>query len=136
MTMNNTSFYRECFCGITKSDKALEMLLADKSNEFREIANGIGYPTNTENWEWIVLNFVLDFSHSFVIWSDLSTPYDHNAIHKSMTQMRQLAQGKTNMTEVTKLQNIAFRIAEDFKSICKRMNDESVTDFNTSINHF
>src|SRR5574337_96249 len=70
---------------------------------------------------WCHLNFSLDFSHSFVMWSDLSMPYDHNAIHKSMTQMRQLAQGKANMTEVTKLQNIAFRIAEDFKSICVRI---------------
>ena len=56
-----------------------------------------------------------------MIWRDWSTPYDHNAVHKSMTQMRQLARGKTTMTEVTKLQNIAFRIAEDFKSICMRM---------------
>jgi len=97
------------------------MLLADKSNEFREIANNIGYPTNSKNWESVILNFCLDFSHSFMIWRDWSTPYDHNAVHKSMTQMRQLARGKTTMTEVTKLQNIAFRIAEDFKSICTRM---------------
>jgi hypothetical protein len=124
--MSNTSFQKECFCGIVKSEKALEILLADKSNEFREIAKGIGYPTNSENWEWVILNFSLDFSHSFVIWSDLRASYGHNAIHKSMTQMRQLARGKTNMTEVTKLQNIAFRIAEDFKSICKRTNDESI----------
>lgn len=127
--MSNANFQKECFCGIVKSDKALEMLLADKSNEFREIAMGIGYPTNSENWERVILNFSLDFSHSFVIWSDLRVPHDHNAIHKSMTQMRQLARGKTNMTEVTKLQNIAFRIAEDFKSICKRINDESAIDF-------
>ena len=119
--MSNASFYKKCFCGIVKSDKALEMLLADKSNEFREIANNIGYPTNSKNWESVILNFCLDFSHSFMIWRDWSTPYDHNAVHKSMTQMRQLARGKTTMTEVTKLQNIAFRIAEDFKSICTRM---------------
>ena len=127
--MSNVSFQKECFCGVTKSDKALEMLLADKSNEFREIAKGIGYPTDSENWEWVILDFSLDFSHSFVMWSDLSMPCDHNAIHKSMTQMKQLARGKINMTEVTKLQNIAFRIAEDFKSICKRINDESNIDF-------
>lgn len=127
--MSNTSFHGKCFCGMIKSNKALEMLLSDKSNEFREIAKGIGYPTDSKDWEWVILNFSLDFSHSFVIWSDLSTPFDHNAIHKSMTQMRQLARGKTNMTEVTKLQNIAFRIAEDFKSICKRINDKSIMDY-------
>lgn len=121
MDMNNLSFQQECFCGVIKSDKALKMLLADKSNEFRELANNIGYPTDAENWELVMLNFCLDFSQSFMIWADLSVPCDHNAVHKSMTQMRQLARGKTNMTEVTKLQNIAFRIAEDFKSICMRI---------------
>jgi len=121
---NRTSFQKECFCGVIKSDKALRMLLADKSHEFKELANGIGYPTNSENWELVILNFSLDFNHSFVIWSDHDTPCDHNAVHKSMTQMRQLARGKTNMTEVTKLQNIAFRIAEDFKSICMRIGNE------------
>ena len=119
--MNNLSFQQECFCGVIKSDKALKMLLADKSNEFRELANNIGYPTDAENWELVMLNFCLDFSQSFMIWTDLSVPCDHNAVHTSMTQMRQLARGKTNMTEVTKLQNIAFRIAEDFKSICMRI---------------
>ena len=118
---NTTNFQKQCFCGVIKSDKALKMLLADKSNEFREIATNIGYPTDSENWEFIILNFCLDFSHSFMIWTDLGMPCDHNAVHKSMTQMRQLARGKTNMTEVTKLQNIAFRIAEDFKSICMRI---------------
>ena len=118
---NLISFQKECFCGVIKSDKALRMLLVDKSNEFRELADGIGYPTDSENWELVILNFSLDFSHSFVMWSDLGSPCDHTAVHKSMTQMKQLARGKTNMTEVTKLQNIAFRIAEDFKSICMRM---------------
>ena len=121
--MNSLSFQKECFCGVVKSDKALKMLLADKSNEFREIANNIGYPTDSKNWEYIILNFCLDFSQSFMIWTDWGMPCDHNAVHKSMTQMRQLARGKTNMTEVTKLQNIAFRIAEDFKSICMRINN-------------
>ena len=120
---NLISFQKECFCGIKKSDKALRMLLVDKSNEFRELAMGIGYPVSTENWELIILNFSLDFSHSFAMWSDLGKTCDHNAVHKSMTQMRQLARGKTNMTEVTKLQNIAFRIAEDFKSICAKISN-------------
>jgi hypothetical protein len=35
--------------------------------------------------------------------------------------MRQIALGKPNMTEVTHLQNEAYRIAEDFKSIYKRI---------------
>lgn len=105
---------------LTKAHKALKMLLIDRSNEFRTLAQGIGYPTNTKDWELIVLNFSLDFVECFNIWSDEAPP-DHNQIHKCMTQMRQLARGKSNMTEVTHLENTAYLIAEDFKSIYKRM---------------
>jgi hypothetical protein len=35
--------------------------------------------------------------------------------------MRQIAVGKQNMTEVAKLQNAAYRIAEDFKIIYHRL---------------
>jgi hypothetical protein len=38
-----------------------------------------------------------------------------------MTLMRQIARGKSNMTEMTHLENTAYLIAEDFKSIYKRM---------------
>ena len=103
------------------AEKALKMLLIDRSNEFRELAHGIGYPTTTKDWEKIVLNFCLDFNDCFKVWSDVETSADHNKIHKCMTQMRQLAGGKSNMTEVTHLQNIAYTIAEDFKSIYKRI---------------
>jgi len=29
-----------------KAEKSLKMLFTDKSNEFRELAHGIGYPTS------------------------------------------------------------------------------------------
>ncbi|MBI3622505.1 hypothetical protein HY212_00300 [Candidatus Pacearchaeota archaeon] len=45
---------------LTKAHKALKMLLIDRSNEFRVLAQGIGYPTNTKDWELIVLNFSLE----------------------------------------------------------------------------
>jgi len=105
---------------LKKAHQALKMLLIDRSNEFRVLAQGIGYPTNTKDWELIVLNFSLDFIECFNVWSDEAQP-DHNQIHKCMTQMRQMARGKSNMTEVTHLQNTAYLIAEDFKSIYKRM---------------
>lgn len=38
-----------------------------------------------------------------------------------MTMMRQIAMGRSNITEVTKLQNMAYRIAEDFKIIYDRL---------------
>jgi len=105
---------------LRKAHQALKMLLIDRSNEFRILANGIGYPTNTKDWELIVLNFALDFVDCFNSWSAEASP-DHHQIHKCMTQMRQLASGKVNMTELTHLQNTAYLIAEDFKAIYKRM---------------
>lgn len=101
--------------------KSLQMLLIDRSNEFRELALGMWYPTNTKDWEVIILNFCLDFNDCFKMWSDSDVPPDHNQVHKCMTQMRQIAMGKTNMVEVTKLQNIAYTLAEEFKSIYNRL---------------
>ncbi|OLB90390.1 MAG: hypothetical protein AUH25_04970 [Thaumarchaeota archaeon 13_1_40CM_38_12] len=104
---------------LKKAQKALQMLLIDRSNEFRILAQGIGYPTNTRDWELIVLNFCLDYIDCFHAWSS-DNPPDHYQIHKCMTHMRQLGRGKSNMTEVTHLQNTAYLIAEDFKAIYKR----------------
>ena len=56
--------------------------------------------------------------------SHLKIEYSQRAsmqVHKCNTMMRQIGLGKTNMTEVTHLENIAYRIAEDFKSIYKRI---------------
>lgn len=103
-----------------KADKALKMLYADKSNEFRELAEATGYPIGGRDWEKVILNFCLDFDDCFKAWSDQDTSSDHNKVHKCMTMMRQLARGKSNMTEVTKLQNVAYSMAEDFKSIYRR----------------
>lgn len=105
---------------LRKAHQALKMLLIDRSNEFRIFALGIGYPTNTKDWELIVLNFCLDYIECFHTWTAEDSP-DHHHIHKCMTQIRQMARGKTTMTEVTHLQNTAYLIAEDFKSIYKRM---------------
>ena len=104
-----------------KAEKALKMLLVDRSNEFRELAIGMGYPTTSKSWELIILNYCLDFGECFVAWSDKSNSSDHKQVHKCMTLMRQIGIGKANMTEVSKLQNIAYRIAEDFKEIYKRI---------------
>ena len=76
------------------AQKSLKMLLIDRSNEFRELSHGMGYPTNTKDWEVVILNFCLDFNDCFKMWSDMSIPPDHNQVHKCMTQMRQIAMGK------------------------------------------
>jgi hypothetical protein len=55
------------------------------------------------------------------MWSDKEDHVNHNKVHKCMTMMRQISVGKQNMTEVTKLQNAAYRIAEDFKILYHRL---------------
>jgi hypothetical protein len=104
---------------LEKAQKALKMLLIDRSNEFRELANGIGHTTDTHDWEWSILNFSIDFVECFKTLSDDTPPEEQ--IHKCVIQMRQIARGKSNMTEVMHFQNIAYLITEDFKSIYKRM---------------
>jgi hypothetical protein len=103
-----------------KAEKALKMLLIDRSNEFRDLAKGTGYPTTGKNWELVILNFCLDFVDCFNVMSGDDAP-DHNQIHKCMTLIRQMSRGKSNMTEVTHMENTAYLIAEDFKAIYKRM---------------
>jgi len=106
---------------VKKAEKSLKMLLNDKSNEFRELAHGIGYPTTNKDWELIILNFGLGFIYCFKAWSSKDNDADHMQVHKCNTMMRQIGLGKSNMTEVTHLENIAYRIAEDFKAIYKRI---------------
>ncbi|HJU14131.1 MAG TPA: hypothetical protein VJ792_06695 [Candidatus Nitrosotalea sp.] len=105
----------------TKVRYALDRLLINRSNEFREIAYAIGYPASQPRWEEFILRFCLEFDDCFKMWSDKEGNFDHNKVHKCMTMMRQMSVGKQNMTEVTKLQNAAYRIAEDFKILYHRL---------------
>ena len=98
-----------------KLKRSLGMLLTDRSNEFHELASAIGYSTTYNNWEEFILRFCLEFDDCFNMWSEKDNLGDHNKIHKCMTIMRQIAQGRTNIVQVTKLQNMAHRIAKDFK---------------------
>jgi len=100
---------------------SLDRLLINRSNEFREIAHAIGYPVTQQHWEEFILRFCLEFDDCFKMWSDKEDHVNHNKVHKCMTMMRQIAVGKQNMTEVTKLQNTAYRIAEDFKILYHRL---------------
>ncbi|MGB9002252.1 MAG: hypothetical protein WCC52_00410 [Nitrosotalea sp.] len=100
---------------------SLDRLLINRSNEFFEIAHAIGYPITQQSWEEFILRFCLEFDDCFKMWSDKEDRANHNKVHKCMTMMRQIAVGKQNMTEVTKLQNAAYRIAEDFKILYQRL---------------
>lgn len=105
-----------------KTKRSLDMLLVDRSNEFIELANAIGYSTSFNNWKEFILRFCLEFNDCFNMWTEKEDHGNHNKIHKCMTVMRQIANGKSNITQVSKLQNIAYKIAKDFNTIYYRIN--------------
>jgi hypothetical protein len=109
-----------------KAKESLDMLLIDRGNEFKELANSMGIPTTSKNWEQIILKFCLEFNTCFYVITKVEGPNDatedgHNKIHQCMNLIRQIARGKTSMIEVTHLQNVAYTLAEEFKTIYKRL---------------
>ena len=110
-----------------KARETLKMLLIDRKNEFKDLASGIGIPTSSANWEEIILKFCLDFNVCFKeVMISMEGPNDaneksHHRIHQCLTLFRQMSRGKTSMVEVTHLQNLAYTIAEEFKTIYRRL---------------
>jgi hypothetical protein len=109
-----------------KAKESLNMLLADRRNEFKELADGMGIPTTSKNWEQTILKFCLDFNECFYVITRQEGPNDqtedsHNKIHQCMTLIRQIGRGKKSMTELTHLQNAAYTLGEEFKTIYKRL---------------
>ncbi len=109
-----------------KAKESLDMLLIDRSNEFKTLAGGMGIPTSSKSWEEIILKFCLEFNDCFSIMTKIDGPNDptedsHNKIHQCMTLIRQIARGKTSMIEITHLQNLSYTLAEEFKAIYKRL---------------
>lgn len=109
-----------------RARRALELLLRDRKNEFRELADATSFPRTTKAWEEVILKFCLDFDECFKALTEIKSPYDsdtadHNQIHKCMTLMRQIAKGKKTMNEISHIQNITYTIAQEFKSVYKRI---------------
>jgi len=109
-----------------KAKESLDLLLETRQNEFKELAKGMGIPITTKNWEHIILQFCLEFNECFHMLTTVdgrndSTEDSHNKIHQCMTLLRQIARGKTSMIEITHLQNLAYTLAEEFKTIYKRL---------------
>jgi len=109
-----------------KVKETLDLLLETRGNEFKDLASSMGIPTTATNWEHIILQFCLEFTDCFHAMTSVEGPNDatedsHNKIHRCMTLLRQIAHGRTNMIEFTHLQNLAYSIAEEFKTIYKRL---------------
>ncbi len=104
---------------------ALEMLLLDRGNEFRELGASV-FPTGSKpissikNWEEHLLNFCFDVSEAFECWSGNKETEITSAM-KALTILRQCSKDKTTMNQMTHLLNIAYNLAEEFKVIYKRI---------------
>jgi len=108
-----------------RSDKALAMLMMDRKNEFRELAEtimGTGQSSKVlvKDREIFVLNFCLDVNKAFKSWSgQIELP--SNAESQSLLILRQLSRGQTTMNALAHLLNISYTLAEEFKVIYRRI---------------
>ena len=105
--------------------KALDMLMVDRKNEFRELAEVIfsRVPVSMgpiPNWEEFVLNFCLDVEIAFKTWSG-QTELTPMSSQKALTILRQLARDQKTMNQLTHLLNIANTLAIEFKEIYRRL---------------
>ncbi|ABK77966.1 hypothetical protein CENSYa_1343 [Cenarchaeum symbiosum A] len=105
--------------------KALEMLLIDRRNEFRTLAETIFWNVPVthgpiKDWEEFILNFCLDVTHAFKTWSG-ELPLENNSDIKALTFLRQLAHEKKTMTELCHLLNLSYTLAEEFKVVYRRI---------------
>ena len=108
-----------------RTEKALEMLLNDRKNEFRELAEPIFalVPTSKgpiKKWEEFILNFCFEVDEAFKTWAGEKELIPNSAL-KALNILRQLSRNKKSMNQVTHLLNIAFNIAEEFKVIYRRI---------------
>ncbi len=76
------------------TQKALEILIVDRKEEFVELAESMGISTKKEGWEEILLSACLYFNEylKYLIEpkSAKKTPYEER-IHKTMTLIREMA---------------------------------------------
>jgi hypothetical protein len=106
-----------------KIKQALDMLLVDRKNEFRELSSMILPKSLSEpikNWEQFVMNFCLDVDEAFKTWSGQSE-LNPTSPQKALTILRQLSMNKTAMTNLAHLMNISYDLAEQFKEIYRRL---------------
>ncbi|MCA9827021.1 MAG: hypothetical protein KC444_01285 [Nitrosopumilus sp.] len=118
MYMLNTGEYTD-----EKIHQALDMLYADRKNEFRTLSEaflGKEKLAEMQNWKEFVLNFCLDVENSFKTWSDQKSP-STTSPQKALTILRQIGKGKTSMNQLTHMLNISYNLSKEFKEIYRRL---------------
>jgi len=107
-----------------KTTRALDMLLIDRKNEFRELGDIIFMTSSSaskiEDWEKFILDFSLEVNTAFKTWSGKDR-LEPNSTLKALNILRQLSRGQTAMNGLTHLLNIAYNLAEEFKVIYRRL---------------
>jgi len=118
MYMLNSKEYDE-----NKVHQALDMLYADRKNEFRELAHVLlteKAMKSMPNWKEFVLNFSLDVEDAFKTWSGQNSLLTRSP-QKALTILRQLGHDKTSMNQLTHLLNIPYNLSLEFKEIYRRL---------------
>ena len=107
-----------------KMRQALEMLLIDRRNEFRELSAILlrpqKYADYVPNSEQFILNFCLDVNEAFQTWAGQMS-LTINSPQKALTILRQLSREKTTMNQLTHFLNISYTLADEFKEIYRRL---------------
>ena len=112
------------FADTARSRRALDMLLINRRNEFRELGESIlqdsPAPFSLSMWDEFLLLICLDVKEAFDSWTGKKT-LSNNSDLKALTILRQFGKGKTSMIHLTHLLNLAYTIAEEFRVIYKRI---------------
>ena len=108
-----------------KIKQALDMLLIDRRNEFRELSAVLLKTSKSmepvPNSEQFVLIFCLEVNEAFKTWCgqmDLSI----NSPQKALTILRQLSRDKTTMNQLAHFLNLSYTLANEFTEIYRRLN--------------
>jgi hypothetical protein len=103
------------------------MLLIDRKNEFRELAEVIfsnlpssTAPLNDSESQKFILDFSLDVNEAFKVWSGQERLLQNSSL-KALTILRQLSRGQKAMNSLAHLLNISYNLAEEFKVVYNRI---------------
>lgn len=125
--MSNVSFYLVKKQGLEEAKimRALDMLLIDRRNEFRELSDALLRTSKSMESasysEQFVLNFCLDVNEAFKSWSG-QTELSVNSPQKALTILRQLSRDKNTMNQLAHLLNLSYTLANEFNEIYRRLN--------------
>ncbi|MCI4432337.1 MAG: hypothetical protein JHC41_01835 [Nitrosopumilus sp.] len=124
--MSTTSLYGLKKQGLEdeKMQQALNMLLIDRLNEFRELSTVLlrtrQYSDPIPNPEQFVLNFCLEVDEAFRTWTGQMILMN-NSPQKAINILRQLSREKTTMNQLTHFLNMSYTLAAEFKEIYRRL---------------